>query len=152
MGSRGAGEKAATLADKISSNATSASIKRCGGEVSNSTSTLSSIVGMTTASVAPVAVEFIDSKGNEGRVANLLVTPLVSIKANQNKLIKIFPRHQSAPEMPRDCAVHDMVEVIMVSITEDTAAVEFPASVVRGPTMQARFDHASGDPREDHAS
>ena len=103
--------------------------------MSNSTSTLSSIVGMTTASVAPVAVEFIDSKGNEGRVANLLVTPLVSIKANQSKLIKKFSRHQPAPEMPRDCAVHDMVEIIMVSIAENAASVEPSTSVVGGPSV-----------------
>ena len=104
-------EQDAALADEAAGYTTPAASKPDCGEMSNSTSTLVGGVVMSIGEVAPVSVELIDTKGSEGNVANLVISPLVENKPKHSLIVKLESGQKEPPEFPRDTATTNVAEV-----------------------------------------
>ena len=82
-------EQDTALADKAAGHATPATGKTNSGEMSNSAGRLISGIAVSVGEVAPVSVEFVDTKGGESDVANLFVGPLVENIAQDSMIIEL---------------------------------------------------------------
>ena len=103
--------------------------------MSNGADTLVSRVVMAVGLVAPVAVEFMDTKQRKSNVANVLVRPLEEIEAQSGLAVKLQVRKESSPCLPSYATSADVIKIIIVAVTQNTGSIFFSASVVRGPTV-----------------
>ena len=103
--------------------------------MSNGADTLVSRVVMAVGLVAPVAVEFMDTKKRKSNVANVLVRPLEEIEAQSSLAVKLQVRKESSPCLSSYATSADVIKIIIVAVTQNTGSIFFSASVVRGPTM-----------------
>ena len=85
--------------------------------------------------MAPVAVEFIDTKQRESNVANVLVRPLEEIEAQSSLAVKLQVREEPPPSLPSNATPADVIQIIVIIVTQNTRSTFFAASVVRGPAM-----------------
>ena len=90
---------------------------------------------MSVGEVTPVPIEFIDSKGGEGNMADFFVGPLVEDETQSSLAVELQVRKESSPCLSSYATSADVIKIIIVAVTQNTGSILFSASVVRGPTM-----------------
>ena len=103
--------------------------------MSNGTDTLISRVVVAIVLMAPMAVEFIDTKQRESNVANVFIRPLEEIEAQGGLAIKLEIREESSPGLSGHATPAHMIKSIVIVVTKDTGSVCFATSMVCGPAM-----------------
>ena len=95
---------------------------------------------MSVGQMTPVSVEFKDAESGEGDVADFLRSPLIENKSKERVFVELKVRVEASPQLPSDRAMADVVEVVVVVVTQDTCPVLPATSVVRGPPVEPGLD------------
>ena len=108
--------------------------------MSNSSNTLVGRIAVSVGKMAPVSIEFENTESGESDVADFFRSPLVENKSKNRMFVELKVRVEASPQLPSDRAMADVVEVVVVVVTQDTCPVLPATSVVRGPPVEPGLD------------